>query len=140
MRRKKFEKKPLALRTTNVPIMVQLPKPVLRVVFFRTTSGREPVKEWLRSLDRQARMALGEDIKTVQFGWPLGMPLVRPLGHGLWEVRTQLQGEIGRVVFMTMAGKMVLLHGFFKKSRKMQKKDLDLARCRAAQIRRGDSP
>lgn len=67
----------------------------LEVFFYRETSGREPVREWLRSLDRDAKKTIGEDIKTVQFGWPLGMPLVRSLGGGLWEVRSNF-GEYHR--------------------------------------------
>jgi len=63
-------------------------EPILSVTFFRTASGNEPVREWLKSLPREERRVLGEDIKTVQFGWPLGMPLVRKLDKGLWEVRS----------------------------------------------------
>ena len=69
-------------------------EPILFVHFFRTDSGREPVREWLRSLPREERSIIGEDIKTVQFGWPLGMPLVRKLDKNLWEVRSRLADRL----------------------------------------------
>ena len=81
-----------------------------------------------------AKKALGTDIKTVQFGWPIGMPLVRSLGDGLWEVRSHLKDGIGRVLFIVDGQRMVLLHGFVKKSRKTPRRDLALARQRAAQL------
>jgi len=100
---------------------------VLSVVFFLTSSGREPVREWLRNLDRNDRKAIGEDIKLVQFRWPLGMPLVRKLESDLWEVRSHLSGRrITRILFTVESGEMVLLHGFIKKSRKTPAKDLQL--------------
>lgn len=80
---------------------------------------------------------IGEDIKTVQYGWPLGMPLVRSLGDGLWEVRSRLRDGIARVIFFTQGDVMALVHGFIKKSQKTPKRDLDLARRRAAELRRG---
>lgn len=91
-------------------------------------SGREPVREWLKKLDRRDRRVIGEDIKDVEFSWPIGMPLVRGLGNGLWEVRSDLtDGKIARVVFTEEQGFMVLLHGFIKKTQKTPKHDLDLA-------------
>jgi len=69
--------------------------PILAVVFFRTDSHREPVREWLRRLDRDDRKVIGEDVKLVQFRWPLGMPLVRKMEAELWEVRSSLSG--GRI-------------------------------------------
>ena len=105
-------------------------EPTLSVAFFRTTVGNEPVREWLKSLPRDERRIIGEDIKTVQFGWPLGMPLVRKLGKGLWEVRSRLPDRIARVIFTSGEGRMVLLHGFIKKSQKTPQEDLELARKR----------
>lgn len=99
--------------------------------FYRLDSGREPVREWLRALDAVDRRIVGEDIKDVEYSWPLGMPLVRSLGHGLWEVRSTLtHGRIARVIFTVDHGYMVLLHGFVKKTRATTKADLDLARRR----------
>jgi len=96
------------------------PEPILSVAFFRTGTGREPVREWIKSLPREHRRIIGEDIKTVQFGWPLGMPLVRKLDKSLWEVRIRLPDGIARILFTTGERRMVLLHGFFKKSQKTQ--------------------
>lgn len=104
--------------------------PILWVAFFRTTAGREPVREWLKSLPRAERRTIGEDIKTVQFGWPVGMPLVRKLGTGLWEIRSHLPDRVARVIFSTYGPRMVLLHGFIKKSPRTPKQDLALARAR----------
>jgi phage-related protein len=96
--------------------------------FYRSDAGREPVREWLKDLAPEDRKAIGEDIKDVEFAWPIGMPLVRPLGNGLWEVRSSLSGgRIARVIFTEGHDGMVLLHGFIKKTRKTPKRDLDLA-------------
>ena len=106
-------------------------EPILQVVFFRTESGREPVREWLKELDAGDRKAIGEDIKLVQFRWPLGMPLVDKLEPDLWEVRSRLKGgRIARVCFTARAGEMALLHGFIKKTQKTPAQELDLARRR----------
>jgi phage-related protein len=107
----------------------------LRVIFYRTASGREPVREWLRSLDRESKKIIGDDIKTVQYGWPLGMPLVGSLGDGLWELRSQLRDGIARVLFLAQEGLMVVVHGFVKKSRKTPRNELATARRRAAELR-----
>ena len=81
--------------------------------FYRLDSGREPVREWLKGLDVADRRAIGEDIKDVEFAWPIGMPLVRSLGRDLWEVRSSLpHGRIARVIFCVEPDCMVLLHGF----------------------------
>jgi phage-related protein len=106
------------------------PEAILSVAFFRTETGREPVREWLKSLPRQNRRIIGEDIKTVQFGWPLGMPLVRKLDKGLWEIRVRLPDGIARILFTTGERRMVLLHGFIKKSQKTPREDLELAKTR----------
>ncbi|MFN7921593.1 MAG: type II toxin-antitoxin system RelE/ParE family toxin [Bryobacteraceae bacterium] len=96
--------------------------------FYRLDSGREPVREWLKELDPEDRKIIGEDIRDVEFAWPIGMPLVRGLGDGLWEVRSDLTGgKIARVIFTVEHGAMVLLHGFIKKTRKTPKQDLALA-------------
>ena len=116
--------------------MIQRMESALRVVFYRTAAGGEPVREWLLLLDREDRKTMGEDLKTVQFGWPLGMPLVRPLGGGLFEVRSNLGDRIARVIFLADAGLMVPLHAFIKKTQKTPESDLDLARKRAADVRK----
>ncbi len=96
---------------------------MIPAIFFRTASGVEPVREWLRGLDKEDRTIIGGDIKTVEFGWPTGMPTCRALTgrRGLWEVRSRLtQSRIARVLFCIHNNKMVLLHGFIKKTSKPQ--------------------
>lgn len=110
--------------------------PVLDVRFFRTDAGAEPVREWLKGLPAIDRKTVGEDIKTVQFGWPLGMPLVAHLGGDIWEVRIKLGNRIARVLFALDGQMMVLLHGFIKKQQKTPGPDLDLARDRLKLLRR----
>jgi phage-related protein len=100
------------------------------VIFYRTEAGGEPVRQWLKELSREDRRRVGEDIKTVEFGWPVGMPVCRALGEGIYEVRTSLaQNRIARVLFyIERRGRMVLLHSFIKKTQKTPLDDLDLAR------------
>lgn len=102
----------------------------LPAVFYRTAADSEPVREWLRDLPRADRLAIGEDIKDVEFSWPIGMPLCRNMGQGLWEVRTELRDRIARVLFCVVEEQMVLLHGFIKNTRKTPAGDLELARQR----------
>jgi phage-related protein len=107
----------------------------LPVAFYRSTSGAEPVREWLRELSDADRRILGYDIGVVEFGWPIGMPVCRPLGGGLWEVRSALTGKrIVRVIFCVAHDRMVLLHGFIKKTRKTPQSELDLARKRRKEV------
>jgi phage-related protein len=107
----------------------------LQVVFFKSQSGNEPVREWLKSLSTEDKKTIGEDIKTVQFGWPLGMPLVRKIEADLWEVRVTLRGRIARILFTVEDNWMVLLHGYIKKSQKIPLEDLRLAKERLARLR-----
>ena len=93
-------------------------QPILDVRFFRTDAGTEPVRDWLRALSATDRKLIGEDIKTVQFGWPMGMPLIDHLGGDLWEVRSKLGTRIARTLFVTEGGTLVLLHAFIKKQQK----------------------
>lgn len=104
-------------------------------VFYRNSTGREPVREWLKKLDAADRKTIGEDIATVEYGWPIGMPTCRPLGTGLWEVRSTLANRrIARVIFGILRGRMILLHGFVKKTQQTPADDLSLARNRLAEI------
>jgi phage-related protein len=108
---------------------------ILNVYFYATELGQEPVRQWLKQLPLSDKRAIGEDIKTVQFGWPLGMPLVRHIGNGVWEVRCKLRNGIARVLFVMEGNSMVLIHGFIKKDQKIPKADLDLAKDRVQQLR-----
>ena len=110
-------------------------QPILSVCFFRTEAGSEPVREWLKKLSAHDRKTIGEDIKTVQFGWPLGMPLVRKMAKDLWEVRVRLADRIARVFFTVVGSAMVLLHGFIKKSSATPAHELELAKQRLQQLR-----
>jgi phage-related protein len=108
----------------------------LPAFFYQTAAGREPVREWLQSLNQADRKSIGEDIKDVEFAWPIGMPLCRNLGAGLWEVRSDLlRGRIARVIFATQDGRMILLHGFVKKTQKTPTPDIELARKRLRDLR-----
>jgi phage-related protein len=99
-------------------------------IFYRTEAGSEPLRSWLKAMDPQDRRLVGEDIKTVEFGWPVGMPTCRSMGDGLYEVRTRLPGSrMVRVFFyIDRKQRMVLLHGIVKKTRATPDADLDLAR------------
>lgn len=107
----------------------------LQVVFYKTETGHEPVREWLKSLLKEEKKLIGEDIKTVQFGWPIGMPVVKKLEKGIWEIRTTLNNKISRILFSVYEENIVLLHGFIKKSNKIPKEDLELARKRERDIK-----
>ena len=117
----------------STPKPKQVPR--LRVRFFRETTGSEPVREWLKALLEAERREIGFDIKTVQFGWPIGMPVVDHIEGEVWEVRTRLATRIARVLFMLAESEMILLHGFIKKERKTPKADLDLAKQRLKTFR-----
>lgn len=110
---------------------------VLNVVFYRSESGNEPVRKWLKGLPRDDRRQIGEDIKTAQIGWPLGMPLIRKIDKDLWEVRTTLESGIARVFFTVDEAYMVLLHGFIKKSQKTPQNELKTALTRLGNYKRG---
>lgn len=113
---------------------------ILQVRFYRTTVGNEPVRDWLNELAPMDRKAIGKDIKTVQFSWPLGMPLVRKLAPGLWEIRSSIQAGIARVLFTVVGEAMVLLHGFVKKTQKTPQTELETARRRLIEVQRmGDN-
>lgn len=106
------------------------------VVFYRTSGGVEPVRDWLRSLPEEDRHAIGIDLATVQVGWPIGMPLCRALGGGLWEVRSVLPSRrIARLLFFVHAERIGVVHGFIKTTQKTPVGDLDLARRRMKEMK-----
>ncbi len=109
--------------------------PKLPLIFFCLPSGSEPVRDWLRSLPEADRHAVGMDLMRVQFRWPVGMPLCRALGQGLWEVRSSLpSARIARVLFCPHEGKLVALHAFVKKTQAAPAADLALARQRMKEL------
>jgi len=105
----------------------------LNVVFFKTESDNEPVREWLKELPKDDRKTVGADILTVQYAWPVGKPLVDNLGDGIWEVRSRLANRIARTLFVIVDEEIVLLHGFIKKQQKAPQGELDLAKKRKKQ-------
>lgn len=110
-------------------------EPILFVRFFCTEVGNEPVRNFLKDQTVEARRAIGTDIKTVQFGWPLGMPLVCKMATDLWEVRSDIADGIVRVLFTVIDGHMVLLHAFVKKSQQTPKTELDVALARLKKLK-----
>lgn len=112
--------------------------PRLVVRFYQSSAGKEPVRDWLsdvKQITLEDKKTIGIDIKTVQYGWPMGMPMVRKLESNLWEIRSTIPSGIARVLFTIQGNCIVLLHGFVKKSQKTPLADLDLARNRLKQIR-----
>jgi phage-related protein len=107
----------------------------VQLVFFRNEAGNEPVRDWLKGLDEVERRAIGTDLLRAQWRWPVGMPLCRPMGKGLWEVRTDLPGKrTARVLICLYQGRLVALHGFIKKTRATPEDDLALARKRQREL------
>jgi len=107
----------------------------LPAFFYESALGNRPVREWVLGLTLEDRKLVGRDIQKVEFGWPLGMPYCRNLGNGLWEVRSDLtDGKVGRVIFCAARGRMVLLHGFVKKTQKTPTQDLRLALKRMKEV------
>lgn len=105
------------------------------VVFYHTSLGAEPVRDWLRSLPSDDRQTIGFDLSTVQVGWPIGMPLCRSLGNGLWEVRSALPSRrIARLLFFMYERQLVILHGFIKQTQKTPQDELELAHKRMKEV------
>jgi phage-related protein len=110
--------------------MPESPKPI-PLAFWRSATGREPVREWLRELSKEDKRTIGRDIAKVQFGWPVGLPLCRPLSGGVWEVRSSLATKReARVFFGFHDGMLIALHAIIKKTPRTPTEDLTLARRR----------
>lgn len=107
---------------------------ILPIRFFRTSEGGEPVRDWLKELPAVERKAIGNDLRTLQFSWPMGMPLMRSLAGGIWEARTRLPSRNSRVLFAMFEGEAVLLHAFIKKSQATPLQDLRLAQRRKREL------
>lgn len=109
----------------------------LPAIFFRSEQGAEPVRDWLQAFSDEDKKVLGTDIATVEYGWPIGMPLCRNLGDGLWEIRVNLSGKrIARIIFFADNNVMILTHAFVKKTQKTPKQDLDLSKQRMKEYMR----
>lgn len=114
------------------------PKPKkIPLIFYRTAAGSEPVREWLQGLGESERQAIGKDLLRAQWRWPVGMPLCRPMGGGLWEIRTDLRTKkTARVLICLYLEHLVALHGFIKKTRTTPESDLATARQRQKELER----
>lgn len=117
-----------------MPASSPRPRRLVIAEFYRTETGNEPVREWLKTLSLVDRQAIGRDIRKVEYGWPIGMPTCDAIGQGLWEIRTNLENRIARIFFCRSGGSVVLLHGIIKKSRTAPKADLRTARLRKANM------
>jgi phage-related protein len=110
----------------------------LRTLFYKNASGTEPVRDFLIQLNKDDKKIIGEDIKKIEYGWPIGMPVCKPLGEGLYEVRSNISSKrIVRIIFCIIGSEMILLHGFIKKTQAIEKKDIDLARNRKREVLNG---
>jgi len=110
---------------------------IIDVQFYKSDAGSIPVKEWLKKLTAADRKNIGDDIRTVEFGWPIGMPLVGKIDTDLWEVRSNLSNNrISRVLFTVYGDMMVLLHGFIKKTSKTPNNDLQIAKRRMSHMKK----
>lgn len=108
--------------------------PTYIIIFYQEDSGREPVKRWLKKLDENEKIIIGEDLQTLQFRWALGMPLVKFLGKGLWELRTNLSTRICRIIFVVENKNIILLHGFIKKTQKKPQNEIETSLKRKKKI------
>jgi phage-related protein len=118
--------------------LMMTPKKKITAVFYRLSSGKEPVRDWLLSLTQEDRQTIGQDIMAVEFGWPCGEPLCKSLSSypGLWEVRSNIRSGIARVFFYIDKSEMILLHGMVKKTQKTPDRDLKLAQKRKTEYER----
>jgi phage-related protein len=106
------------------------------LIFFRTDAGTEPVRDWLKELPPEDRREMGKDLMRAQWRWPVGMPLCRPMGDGLWEIRTDLpSNRIARVLLAVDEGVLVALHAFIKKTQKTPASELAVARKRLKELK-----
>ena len=113
------------------------PEKKIVAVFYRSGSGKQPVREWLLAVSNEDRRTIGKDIQRIEFEWPVGMPHCRPLHSKLWEVRSNISdGRIARVIFTIDDGELYLLHGFIKKTRKTPPEDIEIARKRMREGKR----
>lgn len=110
------------------------PKKRILAEFYQNDGGTEPVREWLKTLTLADRQAISVDIRKAEYGWPIGMPTCRFVEGGIWEIRTDLFDRIARVLFCVEDGRMVLLHGFVKKTQKAPRQDINTATTRRKEL------
>lgn len=115
------------------------PTKIVQAFFYVSASGKRPVRDWLMTLDLGDRKTIGEDIATLEFCWPVGMPKCRSISgvKGLYEIRSFLSsGRAVRIFFVISDRKIVLLHGFEKKTQKTPDTELKLAVSRMKDVQR----
>lgn len=115
------------------------PRKILQAAFYVTDAGKRPVRDWLMEMGPQDRKSIGEDIATLEFSWPIGKPKCSPIVgiKGPYEVRSSISsGRIARVFFVLIGRRMVLLHGFVKKTQKTPDRELKLAIARMKEVQR----
>ena len=116
---------------------MELPPRKIPLFFYGTSAGAEPVREWLRELGTEDRNVIGQDLMRIQYRWPVGMPLCRPLSGGLWEVRCSLPGNrIARVLFFVEDARIGVVHGFVKKTQKAPADAIALAAKRMKEMKK----
>jgi phage-related protein len=116
---------------------MELPPRKIPLFFYKTSVGAEPVRQWLRELDTEDRNVIGQDLMRIQYRWPVGMPVCRPLSGGLWEVRSSLPGNrIARVLFFVEDGRIGVVHGFVKKTQRTPADALTLAAKRMKEMKK----
>jgi phage-related protein len=104
------------------------PEKTISAEFYQTEAGGEPVRDFLRkALTADERKAVGKDIRIVEYGWPIGMPVCKDLKNGLYEVRTDFSNRICRILFGIYGPRMIPFHGFIKESGETPKVDMDTA-------------
>jgi phage-related protein len=114
--------------------MIARRKP-MPLAFWRASSGREPVREWLQTMAQSDRAVIGADLRAIQFGWPIGMPLVRKLADAVWEARSSLPSKReARLLFTANEDQIVVLHGFIKKAQKTPRGEIELAQKRLREM------
>ena len=120
--------------------MTETLPPKIPAIFYRSSNGVEPVREWLKSLPPVDRSIIGQDLMRLQFRWPVGMPLCRPLGRGLWEkVRSTLSSNrIACVLVLVDKGRIGVLHGLIKKTQKTPADAIALADRRMKEMKKND--
>jgi len=109
----------------------------LLAIFYRSASGDEPVREWLMTLEKSDRQAIGENIAYVQHKWSIGKPRVDHLRGSVWEVRSKIGNRIARVLFAVEHSEMILLHAFIKKTQQTNPGDIELAAKRLKEWKNG---
>jgi phage-related protein len=105
------------------------------LVFWKSATDHEPVRDWLNELPREDQRTIGRDLAKVQFGWPVGLPVCRPLGEGLWEVRSSLPSKReARVLFGFHDGMLIALTAFIKKRQTTPANELAAAQKRLKEV------